>query len=131
MRRTNVPWKAAWREIGDKRIYARSKWEANYARYLEFLKKNGNIIEWEHEPETFWFEKIKRGVRSYLPDFMVTELDGSIVYHEVKGWMDARSKTKINRMKKYYPRVALRVIEAKSYTALAKQLSGLINDWEK
>ena len=131
MRRTNVTFKQSWRNIGGKRIFARSAWEANYARYLEFLKQNGNIQDWEHEPDTFWFEKIKRGVRSYLPDFKVTELDGSIVYYEVKGYMDARSKTKINRMKKYYPRVALRVIDSKSYTALAKQISGLIPDWEK
>ena len=89
--------KSGWREIGGIRKYYRSRWEANYARYLEFLKVNGEIEKWEHEPETFWFEGIKRGVMSYLPDFRVTEKNGDIVFHEVKGWMDARSITKIKR----------------------------------
>ena len=63
-------------------------------------KDQGEILKWEYEPETFWFEKIKRGVRTYTPDFKVTEKDGSIIFHEVKGYMDARSKTKLKRMKK-------------------------------
>lgn len=123
-------WKSAWREFGGKRHYYRSRWEANYARYLEWLKLNGHIKEWEHEPEIFWFEGVKRGTVSYLPDFRVTENNGSIVYHEVKGWMDARSKTKIKRMAKYYPDVKLVVIEKKQYEAIKKSVSGLIEGWE-
>src|SRR5690606_8292944 len=49
-------------------IFFRSSWEANYARYLNFLKSQGHIYKWEFEPDTFWFESIRRGVRSYLPD---------------------------------------------------------------
>ena len=90
----------------------------------------GEIKKWEHEPETFWFESIMRGCRSYLPDFRVTENNGSIVYHEVKGWMDARSKTKIKRMAKYHPDVKLIVIDSKAYNALAKQMSKSIVGWE-
>ncbi len=123
-------WKSDWRDIGGKRKYFRSRWEANYARYLEFLKQNGKIKDWEHEPKTFWFEKILRGVRSYLPDFLVTELDGSERYFEVKGWMDPKSITKIKRMAKYYPDVVLVVVDSKAYKALAKQVGGFIQDWE-
>jgi hypothetical protein len=85
-------------EIGGKTFFARSSWEANIAAYLQFLKEHNEILDWEHEPETFWFEKIKRGVRSYLPDFKVTKNDGSFYFAEVKGWMDDKSKTKIKRM---------------------------------
>ena len=60
-KKPSASWKAGWREIGGQRIYARSRWEANYARYLEWLRANGSIAKWEHEPETFWFEGIKRG----------------------------------------------------------------------
>lgn len=123
-------WKAGWREIGDKRIYARSRWEANFARYLEHCKRECLIEEWEHEPETFWFEAIKRGVRSYLPDFRVTEMDGSITYYEVKGWMDARSKTTISRFRKYYPQHTLTVIAKPEYETLAQQMRRVIPDWE-
>lgn len=124
-------WKAAWREIGGKRKYFRSRWEANYAYYLEFLKSKGEIKEWEHEPETFWFEKIKRGCRSYLPDFRVTANDGSISYHEVKGWMDDRSKTKIKRMKIYHPKVVLLIFDGTWFKKNTKTLKTIVPGWEE
>lgn len=128
--RPNATWKSAWREIGGQRCYFRSSWEANYARYLEWLKNKGQIAAWAHEPCTFWFERIKRGCVSYLPDFLVTEVGGAESYHEVKGWMDARSKTKIRRMKKYHPAVRLVVIDAKAYRKLAAQVRPMIAGWE-
>ena len=123
-------WKAGWRDIGGRRVYFRSRWEANYGRYLEWLRVNGHIRSWEHEPETFWFESIKRGVRSYLPDFLVTEQNGDKAYHEVKGWMDSRSKTTISRFRKYYPQHKLIVIEAKAYHSIERKVSGLVSGWE-
>jgi len=128
--RHKTTWKQGWREIGGKSKYYRSRWEANYARYLEWLKKIGEIKEWEHEPKTFWFEGVKRGTVSYLPDFRVTEANGSTEYHEVKGWMDDRSKTKLKRMKKYHPQVKLVLIDAKAYKALSKKIGGSIDGWE-
>jgi hypothetical protein len=92
-----------WRTICGRRLYFRSNWEYRYALYLQYLKDQGKIKEWEHEPRTFWFEAIKRGVRSYLPDFKVTSLDDTHFWVEVKGYMDAKSNTKIKRFKKYYP----------------------------
>lgn len=128
--RKGATWKSGWREFGGTKKYYRSKWEANYARYLQWLLENKQILKWEHEPETFWFEGIKRGVMSYLPDFRVTENDGTVVYHEVKGWMDDRSKTKIKRMAKYHPNVKLIVIDSKAYKAIEKKAKILIKDWE-
>jgi hypothetical protein len=128
--RPNASWKAGWREIGDGKKYYRSRWEANYARYLQFLKEQGEILSWEHEPTTFWFEKIKRGCRSYLPDFRVVNKNGTEEYHEVKGWMDDRSKTKIKRMAIYYPKVVLRVLDAKWFKSANKTLRALIPGWE-
>ena len=131
MNRLNASWKQGWREIGGINKYYRSRWEANYARYLEWLKKNNQILSWKHEPHTFWFEGIKRGCMSYLPDFEVTELDGKIIFHEVKGWMDDRSKTKIKRMAIYHPDVKLIVIDGKGYKAIEKKIKVLIPDWEQ
>lgn len=128
--REKCSWKQGWREIGGKKKYFRSLWEANYARYLEFLKQHNQIKDWEHEPDTFWFNNIKRGCRSYLPDFKIINNNGSIEYHEVKGWYDERSKTKIKRMAKYYPDVKLIVIFAKQYYLIANQVKNLIKDWE-
>lgn len=110
--------------------YFRSSWEANYARFLNLLISQKQIEKWEYESETFWFENIRRGVRSYTPDFKITEHNGNVYFVEVKGWMDARSKTKIKRMAKYHPKVELRVVDAKAYREIAKKLGGAIPDWE-
>lgn len=128
--RKNTSWKGGWREIGGVNKYYRSRWEANYARFLQWLVEQGKIKTWRHEPETFWFKGIKRGSVSYLPDFWVQDLDGTDGFHEVKGWMDDRSKTKLKRMAKYYPNVKLLVIGAKEYKEIEKQFSALIDGWE-
>lgn len=123
-------WKAGWREIGGQRVYFRSRWEANYARYLEWLRGRGQIVKWEHEPETFWFLKILRGTRSYLPDFRVTENSGIQIYHEVKGWMDDKSRVKLQRMAKYHPGIRLTVIERTAYKSIEKTMKPMLPDWE-
>jgi hypothetical protein len=128
--RPKTTWKQGWREINGRRIFFRSRWEFNYACYLEWLRVQNQIVAWEHEPQTFWFEKIKRGVRSYLPDFRITEREDRIYYIEVKGWMDDRSKTKLKRMKKYHPTVELRLVDSKSYRALAKRVAKFVPGWE-
>ena len=125
-----VTWKQGWREVGGQRCYFRSSWEANYARYLELLRSEGKISAWEHEPFTFWFDGVKRGAVSYLPDFKVTALDGSVTWHEVKGWMDDRSKTKLARMAKYHPEVALVVIDKARYREIRCVFRFIIEGWE-
>lgn len=110
--------------------YFRSSWEANYARFLNLLIRQGQIKSWEFEPETFWFEKIRRGVRSYTPDFKVMEPNGAVYYVEVKGWMDAKSQTKLKRMKRYHPSVDLRLVGQKAYMEISRKLGGAIPHWE-
>lgn len=129
--RPKTSWKSGWREIGEKKKYYRSRWEANYARYLQFLKEHKEIENWEHEAETFWFTNIKRGCRSYLPDFRVTLNNGEKEYHEVKGWMDDKSKTKLKRMAKYYPEVKIVLIKKEWFRYNTPKLKGLLKDWEK
>lgn len=123
-------WKASWREIDGKKIFLRSTWEANYARYLSLLQKNGLIASWEHEPRVFVFEGVETWARSYLPDFLVVHISGYIEYHEVKGWMDARSYTKLRRMQIFHPDIKVIVIDRHAYDAVAKKYSHLIEGWE-
>lgn len=112
-------------------IYFRSGWEANYARYLNFLIKQKIIYKWEFEPDTFWFDNIKRGVRSYLPDFKIWDTKFSEPYYvEIKGHMDSRSRTKINRMAKYYPAIRLDVVTKTEYSEIKRKLSKIIPNWE-
>lgn len=121
---------AAWRTIGGTKIYFRSLWESNYARWLNYQKINGMIKNWEHEPETFWFEEIKRGVRSYLPDFKIINLDDTTHFVEVKGYYDAKSITKIKRFRKYYPQHKLILIDSKWFNVNSIKLKLIIPDWE-
>lgn len=123
--------------------FFRSAWEANYARYLNYIN-----VEWDFEPKTFIFEQIKRGTRSYTPDFYLTEEDRWI---EVKGWFSSKDKTKLKRFKKYYPKefkkitlVIKKAYEGKqavvakelgidsveSYKEIKDKFGGLIENWE-
>lgn len=110
--------------------YFRSAWEANWARYLSWLVSLGEVVSWEYEPETFEFVNIKRGVRFYTPDFKVVNRDGTVEYHEIKGWMDPKSATKLKRMAKYYPQVKVVLIDRDAYTAVARQVRRVIPNWE-
>lgn len=106
--------KQGWHVVGGSRCYFRSRWEHRYALHLDRLMAAGLIKSWAHEPTTFWFDNIKRGVRSYKPDFRVDNLDGTHHWIEVKGYMDPKSLTKIKRFRKYYPEEEL-VIVAKEW----------------
>ena len=115
--------------IGNKTYRYKSAWEANVACYFEYLKSKEEIRDWEYEPITFWFEKIKRGTRSYKPDFKIIRPDCSIYYVEVKGWMDSKSKTKLNRMRIYYPDIEMVLIDSKKYAEISKNYRNLVPNW--
>lgn len=111
--------------------YFRSRWEANYARFLNLCIKQGSIRSWEFEPHTFVFEAIKRGTRAYTPDFKVWMPDGSYEWREVKGWMDDKSATRLKRMAKYYPEERITVIGADFFSTCRKTgLAASIPGWE-
>lgn len=111
-------------------LFVRSSWEANYARYLNFLIHQRQIKSWEYEVDTFEFKGIKRGSRFYTPDFKVFNLDGSFEYHEVKGYMDSRSQTKLKRMAKYHPQVKIILIQRREYQEILEKLGRVIPNWE-
>ena len=127
-------WKGSSRSKGGRRpdigdMYFRSRWEANYARYLNWLIRQKQIVRWEFEVDTFEFP-IKRGSRFYTPDFKVWNLDGSYEYHEVKGYMDQRSQTKLKRMRKYHPKETLHLIDGPVYRSIEKKVGRIIKGWE-
>ncbi len=133
-------------------IKYRSKAEANYACYLAWLQGIGQIRSWRYEPFTFWFtpwlpphhkghgsiwnepttlglKGVSRGVTSYKPDFLVEEHGGKGYYVEVKGYLDARSKTALARMKRYFPASRVEVVDSKAMTALKRQVGGIVPGW--
>jgi hypothetical protein len=128
-RLSGVRSKAGWRTIGGKKCYFRSLSESNYARFLEWQRKLGCIKDWEHEPQTFWFEGIRRGCVSYLPDFKIICNDDTHFWVEVKGYMDPKSQTKIRRFRKYFPKEELQIVDMNWFKKNG-HLSKVIMGWE-
>jgi hypothetical protein len=118
--------KQFWAIIGSKQpIFFRSSWEYYYAIFLEKLKQENKIKEWLHEPKCFWFEKVKRGVRSYLPDFCILHNNGEEEWVETKGYYDSKSQTKMKRMAIYYPNVKIRLVGAEWFKQNLKACKAL------
>jgi hypothetical protein len=119
------------RQVAGNDYFFRSKAEANYARYLEFLREKGNIIAWHYEPVKFVFKE-RTGTNHYTPDFKVFVSEWRYEWHEVKGYMDPKSKTKIKRFKRDYPREAavLKIVTGKDVAKIGQQIGGLCDGWE-
>lgn len=111
-------------------FFVRSRWEANYARYLKWLQQKGHIASWQYEPTTFRFDGVSRGPYTYKPDFLVVKNDGTQAYHEVKGWMDSGSRSRLKRFGKFYPQHTVVVVDAKAYRQIQAKLSTVIPHWE-
>jgi hypothetical protein len=128
------------RPIGVRGIRFRSKSEANYAAYLQWLVDLGQIALYLYEPVVYWFSPgsrgavaqglagVRRGVTSYKPDFLVRSTAG-VEYHEVKGYLDPRSKTALARMARYYPEVKVVLIDSKQMRTLGRQVAGIVPGW--
>lgn len=126
---TGEGFKQDWREVGEQRCFFRLAWEANFARYLQFLKDHGRIREWEHEPQRFDFPE-RAGNNSYLPDFRVTNNDDFHEWFEVKGHLTAGGRIKMKRFLKYFPAEKLTQVDAEQYRAIDRECRNLIEGWE-
>lgn len=86
-------------------LFLRSGWEADYMRYLNYTTIG--IIQYESQTFSFAEYGIKHGTMGYTPDFKISNLvNSSSDYYrwvEVKGFLKAEDKTKLNRFKKYFP----------------------------
>jgi hypothetical protein len=114
-------------------IFFRSAWEANYARYLNWLVARGEVVSWNFEQTVFEFYEEKRKYRSYMPDFRVEFPGGRIEWHEVKGWMTEKGRKKLELMAKYYPDEVIVVVGKDFFfrAERASDLADLIPNWER
>lgn len=77
----------------------RSKWELEYARYLDVLKAAGRVEEWVYEPD-----RLTIGVRAvYTPDFLVSTSATKWEYHEVKGYRREAAMVRLKAAALRYP----------------------------
>lgn len=111
--------------VGDRESYFRSKWEANYALYLQWMKEQGEIKDWEYEPQPFYEFPIKHGSTRYLPDFKVTRNDGTFYLVELKGFK--QGMVKLKRMAKYYPTVNIELVDSDVYKTLKRQVGTMLH----
>jgi hypothetical protein len=81
-----------------------SKFEMKWARYLQFLKEQEEILEWYYHPVKFDFRSFdyKNKPYVYTPDFSVIENDGSLMYHEAKGYIETKDISRLRRANKHY-----------------------------
>lgn len=125
-------YKAHWTgkvTVGEHTCFFRSLWEHNYACFLEWELQRGAIDSWEHEPHRFCFKhEYKRGPYSYLPDYKVTT-DGIVRWHEVKGWMNSKSKSKIKRFEKCFPKAGKVIVIDKTWFTSMSRSGVIIPGW--
>ncbi len=97
-----------------------NKTEAAYGFYLSELQNKGEIRE-------FKFEAVKLilGNRcSYTPDFMVVRPDGTLEFHEVKGFWRDDARVKIKTAADKFPFVFIAANQTKWVWKIEKILDG-------
>lgn len=86
-----------------------NKTEEAYAAHLEKRKLAGEISDYKYEAYTLKLAKDTR----YTPDFMVLLPDGTMEFHEVKGYWQDDAKVKIKVAARLFPHVFLAVRKVK------------------
>jgi len=76
-----------------------NKLEEKYANYLEGLKVLGEIEDYKYEPIAL---RLARRT-TYTPDFMVMLLDGTLEFHETKGFWEEDARVKIKVAANMFP----------------------------
>lgn len=86
-----------------------NKTEAAYADFLEAKKRAGAIADYRFE-----CAKLRLADKTfYTPDFMVLDPDGSIEFHEVKGFWEEDARVKIKVAAAQFPFVFVAVKRVK------------------
>ncbi len=97
--------------------YFFSRWEANYARLLNYRG-----VKWIHQPKTFQLKSQK-----YTPDFYLPEVD---TYIEIKNYLSDYSKNRDRQFREMYPELKLVLILKEDYLGLQKEYAPKIKEWE-
>jgi hypothetical protein len=84
------------------KIWFRSSWEANFAKWLDL-----SGIKWEYEPKAFEL-KIKGKNTTYTLDFYLPKFDCWI---EIKGWWRDDAKEKFYTFLKFYKNINIKLFQ--------------------
>lgn len=140
------------RYIDGKDTHYPSRMEANVHRWLVYRRDVlCELSEVEYQPASFSFDAewidakgvgwrkvgnhkaraVKRGHTKYCPDFRVKDSKGKEWYIEVIGQPRPDHKTRLERMGRFYPQVAVQVIGGKEYREISKIGRVEISGWEE
>lgn len=108
-------------DINGIRYTFKSSWEVEVAKRLQMLVDEGVIKGWGYEVKHFNFDDMKRGMRSYCPDFEVVLCDDSLMYIEVKGWKMPKAMKRIAMFRERYPDVKLYIIDEDEYSKVLSE----------
>jgi hypothetical protein len=100
-----------------KEIYFYSRWEANFARILNFSN-----IDWIYQARTFDLKG-----HTYTPDFYLPDYD---VWIEIKNFLSEYSKNRDEKFRELYPKLKLILILKEDYLKLQKKFALKIKKWE-
>ncbi|MAG79043.1 hypothetical protein CMI40_01560 [Candidatus Pacearchaeota archaeon] len=101
--------------------HCRSKWEANYIRFLLWMGK-----KYKYESKTFII-KLPNGVKStYTPDFLINMEE----WHEIKGWKDRSKIRKWELFQQQYPKEKFILIDKDKYKDIEKLYKYIVPNWE-
>jgi hypothetical protein len=114
--------------VGMREFTFRSKLEYHYAVYLELLKSNGHIQQWEYEPEDMSIEfqhGPRNNTRKYLPDFAVLANDDEWEVHETKGYFPPIDATKLRKYADMHDNRIILIFGGKVYGAQKRRVERL------
>lgn len=119
LKRLKKPQKTAKKQrIPAKNSKGQNKLEASYADHLQLLVMAKVIKGFEFEPD-----KLKLAwTTTYTPDFKVFNFDGSIEYHEVKGFWRDDARVKLKVAAHQYPQFKFRSVEKKGGAWVIKEI---------
>ncbi len=99
------------------KIYFFSRWEANYARLLNYQG-----IKWIHQPKTFQLKS-----QRYTPDFYLPKENKFI---EIKNFLTDYSIRRDREFRELYPDLKLEMILKDGYMNLQDKFASKIKTWE-
>ena len=111
-------------------IYFKSKMEANVYRFYKYTQKRYNRFhKVEYEPEIFFFNSNRYGIRAYIPDIKITSPAG-VRYIEVKGYVSSSTIKKDRLFSEDYSGLKLYYILPPTYKVIERLYASKIKDWE-
>lgn len=99
------------------KIYFYSRWEANFARLLNYLG-----IKWQYQPLIFDLR-----TQNYTPDFYLPEF---VFFIEIKNFLWKYSNIRDKKFRKLYPEIKLLLLLKDDYIKLENLYSQFVEKWE-